>query len=67
MIRNLNQPNSLLLDLEPIYEKLIETEPDSGWFLHQSHHMVICGSSSAPEHKTGLSFEELIEVVKEVQ
>ena len=55
---------SFEIDLEPIYKKLIEKEPDSGWFLHQSHHMVICGSSSAPEHKTNLSFEELIEIAK---
>ena len=52
------------IDLAPIYNKLIDKEPDSGWFLHQSHHMVICGSSSAPEHKTLLSFEELIEIAK---
>lgn len=51
-------------DLEPIYKKLIEKEPDSGWFLHQSHHMVICGSSSAPEHHTYLTFEQLIETAK---
>lgn len=57
---------SFEIDLEPIYKKLIEREPDSGWFLHQSHHMVICGSSSAPEHKTGLSFEELVEIAKSV-
>lgn len=55
---------SFSIDLEPIYKKLIEKEPNSGWFLHQSHHMVICGSSSAPEHKTGLSFEELVEIAK---
>ncbi len=55
---------SFEIDLEPIYKKLIEKEPNAGWFLHQSHHMVICGSSSAPEHKTNLSFEELIAVTK---
>lgn len=55
---------SFEIDLEPIYQKLIEKEPNAGWFLHQSHHMVICGSSSAPEHKTNLSFEELIEIAK---
>jgi len=53
------------IDLEPIYKKLIEKEPNSGWFLHQSHHMVICGSSSAPEHSTTLTFEQLIETAKE--
>jgi len=55
---------SFEIDLEPIYTKLIEKEPDSGWFLHQSHHMVICGSSSAPEHKTELSFEELVQIAE---
>lgn len=52
------------IDLEPIYKRLIETEPDCGWFLHQSHHMVICGSSSAPDHTTSLTFEQLIEIAK---
>lgn len=52
------------IDLEPIYTKLVEKEPDSGWFLHQSHHMVICGSSSAPNQSTGLTFEQLIETAK---
>jgi len=52
------------IDLEPIYKKLIEKEPNSGWFLHQSHHMVICGSSSAPEQNTSLTFEQLIDIAK---
>ena len=55
---------SFEIDLEPIYKKLIEKEPDAGWFLHQSHHMVICGSSSAPEHNTALKFEEMINIAK---
>lgn len=57
---------SFEIDLEPIYKKIIEREPDGGWFLHQSRHMVICGSSSAPEHKTDLSFEDLIKIAKNV-
>lgn len=53
------------LDLEPIYSKVKQLDPEADWFLHQSHHMVICGSSSAPDSKpTKLSFEQLIEVVK---
>lgn len=56
---------SFEIDLEPIYQKLIEVEPDCGWFLHQSHHMVICGSSSAPDAHTELSFEKLIETPKD--
>jgi len=53
------------LDISEIYEKLTELDPEADWFLHQSHHMVICGSSSAPDSKpTKFSFEELIESVK---
>lgn len=55
---------SFEIDLEPIFKKAVELEPENGWFLHQSHHMVICGSSSAPEYKTSLSFEELIKFAK---
>lgn len=53
------------LDLSPIYEKVKKLDSEADWFLHQSHHMVLCGSSSAPDSKpTKLSFEELIEVAK---
>lgn len=55
---------SFEIDLEPIYKKALEKEPDAGWFLHQSHHMVICGSSSAPDSNTNLSFEQLIDLAK---
>ena len=53
------------IDLEPVYIKVKELDPDAGWFLHQSHKMVICGSGSAPDSKpTKLTFEELTEVLK---
>lgn len=56
---------SFEIDLEPIYTKLKSLDPQASWFLHQSHHMVMCGSSSAPDSKpTKLSLEELIEVAK---
>lgn len=55
------------IDLEPIHQKLKEVDPEASWYLHQSHHMVICGSGSAPDAKpTQLSFEQLIEVIKSV-
>lgn len=55
------------LDLSPIYEKLKKLDPQASWYLHQSHHIVLCGSSSAPDSKpTKLSFEQLIEVAKAV-
>lgn len=54
-------------DLSPIYEQVKQLDPEADWFLHQSHHMVICGSSSAPDSKpTKLSFEQLIEAAKSI-
>ncbi len=56
---------SFEIDLEPIYTKVKNLDPDASWFLHQSHHMVICGSSSAPDSKpTKLNLEQLIEAAK---
>lgn len=55
------------LDLSPIYEKAKKMDPDADWFLHQSHHIVLCGSSAAPDAKpTKLTFDQLIEVVKSI-
>lgn len=55
------------LDLSPIYEKVKGMDPEADWFLHQSHHMVLCGSSAAPDAKqTKLSFDQLIEVAKSI-
>lgn len=55
------------IDLEPLYQKLKSKDPEASWFLHQSHHMVLCGSSSAPDGKpTKLSFQELKKAAKEV-
>lgn len=56
---------SFEIDLEPIYRKVKALDPEATWFLHQSHHMVLCGSSSAPDSKpTKLNLEQLIEVAK---
>ena len=54
-------------DLKSIYQKVVKLDFEASWFLHQSHHMVLCGSSSAPDSKpTKLSFEQLIEAVKSI-
>lgn len=53
------------LDLEPIYDKAKEVDPEATWYLHQSHHMILCGSHTAPgSQPTNLSFEQLIDLVK---
>ena len=55
------------LDLTSIYEKVKSLDPDASWYLHQSHHMVLCGSSAAPNaRQTKLSFGQLMEVAKAV-
>lgn len=54
-------------DLEPIYNKVKELDPSADWYLHHSHHMVLCGSGTAPNSKrTKLSFKELIKAVKDI-
>ncbi|MDO8573711.1 MAG: hypothetical protein Q7R77_03085, partial [Candidatus Daviesbacteria bacterium] len=58
---------SFEIDLKPIYDKAKLLDSDASWFLHQSHHMVLCGSSSAPDSKpTKLNFEQLINVAKSI-
>ncbi len=53
------------VDLEPIYSRVKELDPEASWFLHQSHKMVICGSGSAPDsNPTKLSFEQLKEILE---
>lgn len=55
------------VDLEPIFKRVTELDPKASWFLHQSHHMVICGSASAPSSKrTKLTFEQLVKIFKSV-
>lgn len=55
------------IDLEPIYQKVKSMDPGADWYLHQSHHMVLCGSHTAPGSKTTkLTFEQLIEVAKSI-
>lgn len=58
---------SFEIDLEPLYKKLTELDPKASWFLHQSHHMILCGAGAAPEFTpTKLSFEELIDILKNI-
>lgn len=55
------------IDLAPIYEKVKSLDSEADWYLHQSHHIIICGSHTAPDSKpTKLTFEQLIEVVKNI-
>lgn len=56
---------SFEIDLEPIYLKLKQLDPKGDWFLHQSHHMILCGATSAPHFSpSSLSTQQLIEVAK---
>lgn len=59
---------SFEIDLEPIYKKVKAEDVEADWFLHQSHHMVICGSGAAPDvKKTRLSFEDLIKLATKIK
>ena len=55
------------LDLEPIYQKLKAADSQADWYFHQSHHIILCGSHSAPGSKPSkLSLDQLIELVKKI-
>ena len=55
------------LDLESIYQKVKQQDSDADWYLHQSHHIILCGSHTAPGSKTTkLTFDQLIDVAKSV-
>lgn len=55
------------IDLEPIYNKLKEDEPEASWFLHASHHMVLNGSSKNPTMKPSRRpLSEIVETIKKI-
>lgn len=55
------------IDLTPAYEKIIEKDPDSSWFLHVSRKMLLNGSSKNPDMKgSKLSLAEVIEILIEI-
>jgi len=55
------------VDLEPVYLKLKEADPEADWFLHQGHKMVLCGAGSAPDvTRTKLTLDQVIEIVKSI-
>jgi len=52
------------IDFRPAYEKIKALEPKASWFLHHSHHMLMCGSRSAPDVvRSKLSDAVLMQVV----
>lgn len=58
-------PGTSDVDLSPVYKKLMEIEPKMGWYLHHSHHMILCGAKSAPDAKRSkLTLKEVIDIIK---
>lgn len=54
-------------DLTPLYEKIMKIEPEASWFLHASKHMLLNGSSKAPDSVASkLSIQRLVEILKEI-
>jgi len=61
------QAKSSEIDLTPVYEKLMELDPDSTWFLHVSKRMLLNGSTKNPEMKgSKLTLDEVIEALKKI-
>ncbi|MBU1327305.1 hypothetical protein KKB64_03870 [Patescibacteria group bacterium] len=55
------------INLEPLYKKLKNEEPEATWFLHASKHMVLNGSSKNPDMRpTKKTLERIITVIKEI-
>lgn len=55
------------VDLKPAYDIVTKLEPKAGWYLHQSHKMMMCGSRSAPSVvMSKLPMKKLIEIVQHV-
>lgn len=55
------------IDLEPLYKELTKHDPKASWYLHQSHHIILCGSGSSPSFApTSVRFEDLIGIAKNV-
>lgn len=53
------------VDLEPLYKKLIQADPGAAWFLHHSHHMILCRSGASPDDApTKLTFGQLIKAAE---
>ncbi len=52
------------VDLTPVYVKIVQVEPDAGWFLHHSKKMVICGGElSGYAKRSKLTLEWLIDLL----
>jgi len=53
------------IDLTPVFEALKAKDPGATWYLHQSKHMILNGSTKNPDMKpTTLSLHDIIELVK---
>ena len=58
-------PGTSDVDLTPVYLKITEIDPESGWYIHHAKKMILCGSSSAPNVKrSNLTLQQVIDVVK---
>lgn len=52
------------IDLTPVYERLKEIEPQAGWYLHHSKHMLICGGDLEPGAvMSKRSLDDLVELL----
>lgn len=60
-------PPDPILDLTPIYNKLLKIDKIGFWYLHSSKHMLLNGSPKRPDQTPSpLTIAKLIEIVKSV-
>lgn len=54
-------------DLTALAEKIMSIEPNASWFLHASKHMLLNGSSKAPDSVASkLTLQRIVEILKEM-
>ncbi|OGK17248.1 hypothetical protein A3H83_01670 [Candidatus Roizmanbacteria bacterium RIFCSPLOWO2_02_FULL_39_8] len=54
-------------DLKPMYEKVLEQDPNATWFYHVSGHMLLNGSSKNPDMiPSKLTIKQLIVLAKDI-
>lgn len=53
------------IDLSSVYDRLKELEPQAGWYIHHSKHMLICGGDLEPGAVLSkLTLDELVDTLR---
>ncbi|MFC1638989.1 chromate resistance protein ChrB domain-containing protein [Patescibacteria group bacterium] len=63
--RTIRVPAETDIDLRPVYDALMELEPDAGWYYHHSGKLIIIGGDLAPDTvRSEVPLEKIIELLQ---